>query len=145
MKKRRCVEEEKGKGRGSADTAEMGRGRGSRRWTRKLPKAREWNPAALWASDRVCLVVFLRNGSRQRGCTYTDTYNFQFPSEVKNWKVESLKNHAHCLNMARLLTFFFFFFPSKYGKFWNFFFPNNPLWQRIFVWSPWCEILPPKK
>jgi len=63
MKKRRWVEEEKGQGRGSADTAEMGRGRGRRRRTRKLAKAREWNPAALWASDRVCLVVFLRNGS----------------------------------------------------------------------------------
>jgi len=47
MKKRRWVEEEKGQGRGSADTAEMGRGRERRRWTRKLAKARERNPAAL--------------------------------------------------------------------------------------------------
>jgi hypothetical protein len=47
MKKRRWVEEEKVQGRGSADTAEMGRGRGRRRWTRKLAKARERNPAAL--------------------------------------------------------------------------------------------------
>ncbi|CAM6012547.1 unnamed protein product [Sphagnum balticum] len=63
MKKRRWVEEEKRQGRGSADTAEMGRGRGRRRWTRKLAKAQLRIPAALRASVRVCLVVFIRNGS----------------------------------------------------------------------------------